>query len=68
MLVLPPIGPTMQAVGTQTDQAKKLGRIHSYVADVERGERRVDIIEYTVLAEKIGFDALAVIRAVMIVN
>lgn len=54
-----------QAGLTQTDLAKKLGRPQSYVADVERGERRVDITEYIALADVIGFDAHRTLQAVI---
>lgn len=30
---------------TQRDLAKKLGREHSFVARIEQGERRVDLVE-----------------------
>lgn len=41
---------------TQANVAKALGRPQSYVADIERRERRIDLIEYLALAEAIGFD------------
>jgi cyanate lyase len=42
---------------TQTDVAKKLGRHQSFVANVEGGQRRVDVVEFLDFAEAIGFDA-----------
>lgn len=42
---------------TQMELAKKLGRPQSWVADYERGERRIDVIEFLSLADSIGFDA-----------
>jgi len=41
---------------TQAELAKKLGRYQSFVARVESGQRRIDIIELLDLAEVIGFD------------
>jgi transcriptional regulator with XRE-family HTH domain len=41
---------------TQAVLAERL-RIHrSYVADIERAQRRVDVVELFALAEAIGFD------------
>lgn len=42
--------------------AEKLGRPQSYVADIERNERRVDVIEFLALAEAIGFDPAKALR------
>lgn len=50
---------------SQVQVAKALGRPQSYVADFERRERRIDVVEYLALAEAIGFDPLAVLSAVM---
>ncbi len=47
---------------TQAEVAKKLGRYQSFVATVERGQRRVDVVELLAFAEAIGFDAREAIR------
>lgn len=47
---------------TQTDVAKKLGRHQSFVANVEGGQRRVDVVEFLDFAEAIGFDPTKAIR------
>jgi transcriptional regulator with XRE-family HTH domain len=44
---------------TQAELAKKLRRPQSYVSKYERGERRLDVIEYLDIAQKIGFDPAA---------
>jgi len=49
---------------TQQAVAKKLGRYQSYVATVESGQRRVDVVEFLELAEAIGFDPSEIIRRV----
>lgn len=45
--------------------ARRLGRPQSYMADIERNERRIDVIEFLTLAEVIGIDPLEAIREVM---
>lgn len=53
-----------KAVGmTQTEVAEKLGRPQSYIAKVEGGERRVDVIELLELADVIRLDLHALIDA-----
>lgn len=47
---------------TQSDVARKLGRPQSYVSNYERGERRLDLVEFLEIAEAIGFDAPKFIR------
>lgn len=49
---------------TQTQVAERLGKPPSYVAKVELGERRLDVLEFLDLAEAIGFDACDVMRRV----
>lgn len=49
----------------QAKLAKKLKQHQSFVARLEGGERRIDVVEFLELAEVIGFDpirALAKIR------
>ena len=41
---------------SQSDLAKALGEYQSYVARMESGQRRVDVIEYEKLAEILKFD------------
>ena len=47
---------------TQTELAEKLGEYQSFVARLESGQRRVDVIEFLEVAEIIGFDAEAGLR------
>jgi transcriptional regulator with XRE-family HTH domain len=42
---------------TQADVAERLGRYQSFVATIEKGQRRVDVIEFLDLAKAIGFSA-----------
>lgn len=42
---------------TQTELAEKLGEYQSFVARLESGQRRVDVVEFLELAEVLGFDA-----------
>jgi transcriptional regulator with XRE-family HTH domain len=47
---------------TQAEVAKKLGRYQSFVATLESGQRRIDVVEFLDLAEAIGFDPREAIR------
>ncbi|PWB88880.1 transcriptional regulator [Methylocystis sp. MitZ-2018] len=42
---------------TQADLAERLGEYQSFVARLESGERRVDVVEFLQLADVLGFDA-----------
>lgn len=44
---------------TQSDLAAKLGEYQSFVARLESGQRRVDVVEFLELAEVLGFDPCA---------
>lgn len=49
---------------SQAEVAKLIGRYQSFVADLERGQRRLDVVEFLELAEAIGFDASKAIRII----
>jgi transcriptional regulator with XRE-family HTH domain len=50
---------------TQAVVAKRLGRHQSFVATVESGQRRIDVIELIEFAAAIGFDASTVIKTII---
>ena len=41
---------------TQAELAARLGKPQSFVSKVERGERRLDVIEFCQVAEALGVD------------
>lgn len=47
---------------TQAEVAKRLGRPQSFVAKVENGERRLDVVELVAYARAIGAEPLAIMR------
>jgi transcriptional regulator with XRE-family HTH domain len=49
---------------TQTQLAEKLGEYQSFVARLESGQRRIDVIEFLDLAAKLGFDPAKAIRLI----
>jgi hypothetical protein len=49
---------------TQAEVAKKLRRYQSFVATVESGQRRIDVVEFLAFAAAIGFDASRAIREI----
>ncbi len=51
-----------QAGITQAQLAKRLGEYQSFVARLESGQRRLDVIELLRLAKILGFDALTVLK------
>jgi transcriptional regulator with XRE-family HTH domain len=48
---------------TQTDVAKRLREHQSWVARLESGQRRLDVVEFLAVARAIGFDPARMIRA-----
>ena len=50
---------------TQTEVARRLGRPQSFVAKVENGERRLDVVELVTYARAIGAEPLAIMQAVV---
>lgn len=50
---------------TQVDLAKRLGRPQPFVSHVERGERRVDVIEFCEIAEALEIPPETLFRRFM---
>ena len=50
---------------TQQDLADRLERPQSFVAKYEGGERRIDVVEFIVIARAIGTDPVALLRALV---
>lgn len=46
---------------TQAELAAALGQYQSFVARLESGERRIDVIEFLDIAQVIGFDPKSII-------
>jgi transcriptional regulator with XRE-family HTH domain len=47
---------------TQSEVAVKLGRYQSFVANIESGQRRIDVVELLDLGAAIGFDPREAIK------
>jgi transcriptional regulator with XRE-family HTH domain len=47
---------------TQDELAKKLSRPQSFVSKYERGERRLDVVEFLELARGLGMDPVKIIK------
>lgn len=47
---------------TQVELAQRLGKPQSFVSKVERGERRLDVIEFCDIAEALGYDPAKLLR------
>lgn len=47
---------------TQVELAERLGKPQSFVSKVERGERRLDVIEFCELAEALGQDPAKLLK------
>lgn len=50
---------------TQTELAEKIGEYQSFVARLESGQRRVDVVEFLELAEVLGFDPTKALVSIM---
>jgi transcriptional regulator with XRE-family HTH domain len=53
---------------TQTDLATRLGEYQSFVARLESGQRRIDVVELIEIADILGIDAADVVKAVAAVS
>jgi transcriptional regulator with XRE-family HTH domain len=50
---------------TQQEVADRLGKPQSYIAKVERNERRIDVVEFIALAQALGVDPARLFAAVL---
>lgn len=50
---------------TQVELASRINVYQSFIARVESGQRRVDVVEFMKLGEVLGFDPSAAIRKLM---
>ena len=48
----------------QVELADRLGRPQSFVSKVERGERRLDAVEFLIFARALGADGLVILAGV----
>ncbi|WP_433935606.1 helix-turn-helix domain-containing protein [Brevundimonas diminuta] len=47
---------------TQVELAERLGKPQSFVSKVERGERRLDVIEFCQVSEALGCDPATLLK------
>jgi transcriptional regulator with XRE-family HTH domain len=50
---------------TQQELAKRLEKSQSFVSDYERGKRRIDVIEFLVIARTLGVDPLDIFQEIL---
>jgi transcriptional regulator with XRE-family HTH domain len=48
----------------QEDVAKRLGKNQSYISNIERGQRRVDVVEFVAIARALSLDPVALFTEV----
>ena len=53
---------------SQADLAEMLGRVQTFVSKYERGERRLDVIEFIEVAEILDMDIVKIIRKLKATN
>jgi len=49
---------------TQQELAKSLNKPQSFVSKYERRERRLDVVEFVIIARTIGFDPCTIIKEI----
>jgi transcriptional regulator with XRE-family HTH domain len=47
---------------TQSELAARLGRYQSFIANIESGQRRIDVVELLDIAAAVGFDPREAIK------
>lgn len=46
------------------EAGKLLGKPHSFIAKIETGQRRLDVVEYVWYCDKLGFDKVAGLQVI----
>lgn len=65
MSVRPPVERIREKADfTQHELARLIRRSQSYIATIETGQRRIDVVELVELAAALGFDPTAALRLV----
>lgn len=59
------VGVRQKAGVTQRELARRLGRAHSYVSRIEKGDRRLDVPEMIQWCEVLGADPVEVMSHIM---
>jgi transcriptional regulator with XRE-family HTH domain len=49
---------------TQQELARRLGKPQSFVSEYERGQRRIDVIEFLLITHTIGVDPIELFAAI----
>lgn len=49
----------------QADLARRTGKPQSFISKVERGERRIDLVEFCLLAEGLGMDPVILFQSIV---
>lgn len=50
---------------TQRELAARMGRQYSVIANIERGERQIDVVEFIAIARALGDDELELMRQIV---
>ena len=50
---------------TQVELSERLSRPQSFVSKYERGERRLDVVEFVEVAQAMGADPIGILRALL---
>ena len=50
---------------TQQELARRVGKPQSFVSEYERGQRRIDIIEFILITRILGADPISVLAEIM---
>ena len=48
----------------QVELAQRIGKSQSYISNIERGQRRVDVIEFIVIVKAMGGDPPAIFESI----